>query len=193
MSVVATGRRMKSVAKFIACLRLPTGGLTEMRTPGVRRSWPSVTTSSPTRTPLVTTASSPDVRATSTGRSDTVLSAPTTYTNCPCWPFWTADAGTTTACASMANWSVTCTRSPGHSRWSALANVPFSLIVPVAGSAALSMNETTPVEVLPGITGRSRRHGQRGARLAAANLAEVLPRHGKDDANRRELVDDDER
>jgi len=41
----------------------------------------------------------------------------------------TAASGTTSACASVPSVSATLTNSPGHSTWSAFANVARSLIV----------------------------------------------------------------
>ena len=91
-SVVATGRRMKGSATFMAWSSatgrppgdptpLPDAPRSETLAPGVSRNWPSVTTTSPGARPSAITVSSPTCRSILIGRISTVRSALTTYTN----------------------------------------------------------------------------------------------------------------
>ena len=170
-SVVATGRRMNGSAKFMtgSRIRLPrpsaaaaapsvlcpcrgrraAGALPRVPVvharAGVRRSCPSVTTSSPAAQsfrdddlvallPLHLTLS----------RISTVRSGLTTKTILT--GLRRLDRGRrhddrrSDRCCRT---SVTCTNEPGQSAWSSLANVPFILIVPVVASTVLSMKLTT--------------------------------------------------
>ena len=95
-SVVATGRRMNGLSKVHDCSsaaafaaaalataahvrHVRRGHRSSTRAPGVSRSWPSVTISSPVFTPSAITISSPDLPLDAlTGRISTVRSALTT-------------------------------------------------------------------------------------------------------------------
>ena len=91
-SEVATGRRMNGVEMLMRRVGppvrsaaglgrrcgLPVASLTATRVPCCRRDWPSVTTTWPSSSPLVTTATVPLSRATSTSCRATVESGLTT-------------------------------------------------------------------------------------------------------------------
>ena len=103
-----------------------------------------MTTCSPARTPEVITESLPTTRDTVTLRKSAVRSGLTTKTYCPFCPVCTAALGISTAFLSVLSVRLTSANCPGHSRRSRLANVAFSLIMPVAGSTVLSMKVSMP-------------------------------------------------
>ena len=121
ISVVATGRRMKTSEKIHdAPARRACAGwrLGAPATPGVSRSWPSVTTTSPALSPAR------DDRLVAFGAGDrdrphfdlAIRHRPRTRTS-PCCPACTASDGTTTACGFGAEKQAsTSTNWPGHRR-----------------------------------------------------------------------------
>src|SRR6202008_363991 len=95
--------------------------------------WPSVTTSSPAFTPLLSTAASASVAVRTTGAP-----GPMTKPNRPFGPRLTAVAGTMIAFGRVCSVSFTLTNSPGQSLRAGLGNSAFSWTVPVAASTRLS-------------------------------------------------------
>src|SRR5204862_3190858 len=108
--------------------------VTATAAPAVRRAKPVVTTRSSASRPLAMTACVSSCCDTVTGRTATLLSGCTTYTNVPLGPRCTAAVGATTTCLSVWVSSRTLMKPPGQSCNSRLANSALSLIVPVDGS-----------------------------------------------------------
>ncbi len=120
--------------------------LTSTLAPGTRRSWPSVTTVSPAREPVVDHGlASRRMRATLTGRSSTVpVGLDDEHVLRPAGRSAPPPPGRRRGSRSSPRISVTSTNCPGHRRSSSLAKVALSRIVLVAGSTALSTKVRAP-------------------------------------------------
>src|SRR5262249_54308911 len=94
--------------------------------------WPSVTTRSPSATPVVTTVRLPLVASTWILRGCAIFPSVTIHVNSPCGPRCTAIAGTTSALGRVSRRTRALTNDPGHRASSSLANIAFKRTVAVA-------------------------------------------------------------